>query len=161
MDNNFQLNPQTDCSKKIKNVGRQVIGISVLTMLMALLAFGQAGNPPMGEIGNFMHDATFFIIPLAAWGLATGIGLTRAWRWARISMLVFGVLLALLCAFPAVPFVLVPERGIGWWESLGLRVVGLLFLIPPVLIVRSHLYFMQDDVKNYFQTTRQTPTASV
>lgn len=128
-----------------------------LTMLLAFLAFEQVGNGPMGEIGHFVHDATFFVIPPAICGLASGIGLIRAWRWARISMLLFGVLLALLCAFPAVPFMIAPGRGIAWWDAVGLRVIGLLFLIAPARVLRSFLYFMRDDVKTYFQSTRQPP----
>ena len=160
MDHKIRGDAQTDCSKKIKSVGQQVIGMSGLTMLLAFLVFEQVGHEPMGEIGHFVHDATFFVIPPAIWGLASGIGLIRAWRWARISMLLFGALLALLCAFPAVPFMIAPGRGIGWWEAVGLRVIGLLFLIPPALVLRSFLYFMRDDVKTYFESTRQPPIAS-
>jgi len=112
MDFNAQLNVQTDCSQEITHVGRQVIAASLLMLLMTLLAFAQVGNLPMGEIGHFIHDAALFIIPLSVWGVATGVGLMRAWRWGRISMLVFGGLLALSCSVPAVGFWLVPGRGI-------------------------------------------------
>jgi hypothetical protein len=161
MDHRVQRDAQTDCSKKIKSLGQQVIGMSGLTMLLAFLAFEQVGTGPMGEIGHFVHDATLFVIPPAIWGLASGIGLIRAWRWARISMLLFGALLALLCAFPAVPFMIAPGGGIAWWEAVGLRVIGLLFLVPPALVLRSFLYFMRDDVRTYFHRTHQPPIASL
>jgi hypothetical protein len=161
MNHNPQLKGQTDGSKTIRNVGRQVIGLSVLTMLMSLVAFVQAGSPPIGELGNFEHDSTFYLIPLSVWGLATGIGLTRAWRWARISILLFGGFVALPCALLAVPFLLMPAGGIVWWQALALRVVcPLLFLIPAAIVVRWCMFFASNPAKAYFQTSRRVPTAS-
>lgn len=152
---------QAGCITKIKSVGRHVIGVSVLTMLMSLVGFVQAGNPPIGELGKFEHDATFYLIPLSAWGLATGIGLTRGWRWARVSMLVFGSLLALPCAILSVPFLLMPTGGIVWWQALALRVVcPLLFLIPAAIVVRWCSFFARNPAKAYFQTSRRVSTAS-
>ena len=162
MDESSHLKGHADCSKKIRHIGRQAIAASVVIMLMALLALAQVGNGnlPMGEIGHFVHDATFVIVPLTVWGLVTGIGLVRAWRWARISMLVFGGLLALFCSVPPGALLLMPGRGIGWQEALGLRVVGFVLLIPPVLIVRWHMYFLRDEVRAYFHRTRPAQKAS-
>jgi hypothetical protein len=49
-----------------------------------------------------------FFAGLVAWGAATGIAIFRRRRWARISMLVFGGLLALFASVSALAVMLVP-----------------------------------------------------
>jgi hypothetical protein len=149
-----------DCSKKIRDIGRQAIGANVVILLMTLLTLEQVGIPAIGEIGHFVHDATFVVIPFTIWGLATGIGLVQAWRWARISMLIFGGLLALFLSIPAGALLLMPGRGIGWQESLSLRIVGFVLLFPPVLTAQWHLYFLRNDVRAYFHRIRQASKIS-
>lgn len=41
-------------------------------------------------MGDFTYVSFRVLVCFAVWGLATGIGLWCKWRWARISMLVFG-----------------------------------------------------------------------
>ena len=160
MHETSQAQLQAAGSKQIKTIGRQAIGLSLTALVMTLIALVQMGYPPMGEIGNFTYEASFFVIPLSLWGILTGLGLTRAWRWARVSILLFGALLALFCALPALLFFAMPSGAIGGWELVGLRAIGLLFLIPPWFVVKQHLYFLGDEAKAYFQAGRQAPTAS-
>ncbi len=158
MDDSLHLKVQTDCSKKIKDVGRQVIAGSVLATVVMCISVPNLGTE--GELGYFAHGITPLLLCMAAWGLATGIGLLRAWRWARISMLVFGGLLAALCALLAVPFLLMPGGGVVWWEAIVMRAVGVLFfLMPAAIVVRWYIYFRRDNVRAYFQTSRKAPTA--
>ena len=145
-----RLTGEPEGSRKIRQIGRTVIRASLLIMFMTLVGLVQM-YPPMGEIGNFTYQSAFIIIPMCLSGVATGVGLTRAWRWSRISMLMFGGLLAFLCAVPALGFFLMERGGFGWWQIAGLRAIGLVFLIPPVLVVRWHWYFVGDEARAYFQ----------
>ena len=67
-----QLNGQTDCSKKVKNLGPLVIARSALTMLVGL---GQTQAPRFGEMRTFMRATCILLLFLAPWGRSTGIGL--------------------------------------------------------------------------------------
>jgi hypothetical protein len=106
----------------------------------------------MGGMGHFSHDIFApLLLCLALWGIATGVGFLRAWRWARVSMLVFGSVLATFGVFMAVPFLVLPWAGLVWWEVLGRGIVGLLFLLVPVAImIRWYIYFSRNDVRAYF-----------
>ena len=156
-----QLGRAKDSAPNIKRIGRTVIGASLFVIFMTLVGLVQMGFPPMGDIGHFAFDSSFVLIPMALWGVATGIGLTRAWRWSRISMLIFGGLLALFCAAPALGFLLMQRGGFGWLQIAGLRAIGLLFLIPSALVVRWHLYFISDDARAYFHGKQITATSAV
>ena len=93
---------------RMRSLGRQMIGLSFLVLFFAGMSLLQLAPAPRGEIGNFAVEASFYIFPCCLWGLATGFGILRAWRWARISMLVFGALLALFCALPGLLFLGMP-----------------------------------------------------
>lgn len=141
-------------SQKIKDIGRTVIGTSVLVLIMTLLGLVQM-YPPMGEIGNFVYESSVVIIPMTLWGVATGIGLMRAWRWSRISMLIFGALLALFCALPALGFLFTGREGFNGWQVAGVRALGLLFLVPSILVARWHWYFLGEEARAYFHSSRR------
>lgn len=115
----------------------------------------------MGEMGHFDHAVTLVMVPLSVWGVATGFGLKRAWRWAWISMLVFGGLLAIIGTLLAVPFLRMPGRGGVWWNVLAIRMVGvLLFLVSAAIGGRWFVFFMRDNVRAYFNASHKVPTAS-
>jgi hypothetical protein len=156
-----QVSRAKDAPANIKRIGRTVIRASLFVMFMTLVAFLRMGLPPMGDIGHFVHDSSFVLIPMSLWGVATGIGLRRGWRWAQISMLVFGVLMALVCAVPALAFFLMERGGFGWLQIAGLRSIGLSFLIPPALVVRWYLYFIAEDARAYFWGTGQSSTIAM
>lgn len=139
-------------SRKIRSIGRTVIGASLLGMLMTLLGVFQMGYPPMGEIGNFVYDSSFVLVPMFLWGVATGIGLTHAWRWSRISMLIFGGLLTLFCAAPGFAFLLTKRDGFTLWALIGVKLIGLLFLTPPALVARWYWYFVGEEARAYFHS---------
>ena len=132
-----------------------MIGASLLGTLMTLLSVLQMGYPPMGEIGNFVYDSSFVLIPMFRWGVATGIGLTRAWRWSRISMLIFGGLLMLFSAIPGFAFLLTGRDGLPWWAVAVVKVIGLLFLIAPALVGRWYWYFVGEEARAYFRVGRK------
>ena len=153
-----QLKPHTG-SAKIKDIGRTVIGASLLGMLLTFFSVMQMGHPPMGEIGHFVYDSSFVVVPIFLWGVATGLGLTRAWRWSRISMLVFGGLLTVFTAGPGFGLLLTKQDGFAWWAIAGVKLIGLLFLIPSALVARWYWYFVGEEARAYFQSSSQASSA--
>ena len=148
---------QAKCVKEIRDIGMSVIALSGFTLLVSLSLF--ANSPPMGEMGHFMHDSSMVLGPMCLWGASTGIGLMRAWRWARISMLVFGGLLATFCTLLMVGYSLMPGGGMAWWSALALRVLFvLLSLVPAAIGVRWFRFFLRSNVKSYFGISRTTST---
>lgn len=154
MDCNPQPKAESDCSKEIKKVGELVIGV---TLFFGFGGFMQIGSRPLGGLGHFMHDFGVFCVCLTPWGLATGIGLLRAWRWARISILVFSGLLAAAGALLAVPPLFMPIGDAGWREALFPKVIGVLFgLIPAAIGARWLVYFTRNNVKAHFENPIKT-----
>jgi hypothetical protein len=85
--------------------------------------------------------------------LATGIGLLRAWRWARVSTLIFSGLLAVLGILGIVVFLLMPGGDVSGWTLILLRTAStLLFLIPIAVGLRWIFFFRRKEVKAHFQT---------
>jgi hypothetical protein len=78
-------------------------------MALALVIAGKS-NPAIKEPAAVVGVVVgmFFLIGPAIWGLATSIGLFRLKRWARLSILVFSVLLALMSIFSAPILLLIP-----------------------------------------------------
>jgi hypothetical protein len=79
--------------------------------LMALaLVITRKSNPALSEPSALvgMLIGLFFLIVPPVWGLATSVGLFRLKNWARLSILVFSVLLVLMGGFGAPMFLLIP-----------------------------------------------------
>lgn len=138
-----------DCSSEIRDIGMQVTVLSGVTLFVGLMAFANT-NPPMGEMGHSMHDSTMVMVPMSLWGVATGIGLMRAWRWAWISMLVFGGLLVTPCTLIMVGFSLMPGEDMVWRALFVL-----LSLVPAAIGVRWFRFFLRSNVKSYFGISRK------
>ena len=103
----------------------------VVLLLTVFLSPRRSPLPPEVKVGLSIGLATFGL--LGAWGTVTAIGLFRLRNWARISILIFGILLAFtgLVAAPAIFFVPPPAtappnyaaiRGVvtGFYGALGL-----------------------------------------
>jgi hypothetical protein len=145
------LKLQPYASGKIRSIGRSVIGASLLVLIMYSLALVQM-YPGVGEIAHFTYDSSIVIIPMTLWCVATGFGLLRAWRWSRISMLIFGGLLTLFCAAPGFAFLLTKRDGFTLWALIGVKLIGLLFLTPPALVARWYWYFVGEEARAYFHS---------
>jgi hypothetical protein len=152
------LKLQPYASGKIRSIGRSVIGASLLVLIMYSLALVQT-YPGVGEIAHFTYDSSIVIIPMTLWGVATGFGLLRAWRWSRISMLIFGTMLTLFSAVPGIAFLLTKQEGFSWWAVVLVKLCGLLFLIPAAMVARWFWYFVGDEARIYFRTAAQAPSA--
>lgn len=74
--------------------------------LVGSLARAQLSQPP------FLRYATYFIgilfVGFAAWGIASGVGLLRLHEWARLSLLVYSVLLLFVCLPGLIIFLVMP-----------------------------------------------------
>src|SRR5215467_3419442 len=98
------------------NRSASVTVVSVFSLLGSLLLFGMgllstvavvvtgASNSALKQPGGSiavvgMIVGTFFLIAFAIWGIATSIGLFLLKRWARLSILVFSVLLTIMSVF--------------------------------------------------------------
>jgi hypothetical protein len=157
METNDQPNVVSNCSRRLKNLGRVVIVLSALTMIGGFL---QVGNPVMGEMGPFMYASAIAFVCCGAWGIGTGIGLLRAWRWARISMIVFSSLLAAFGMICLAGFLFMPNGDMSGRSLALVKIFFFLYaLIPTGLGALCLIYFMRSDVKAYFQTPRTSPTA--
>jgi hypothetical protein len=83
-----------------------------LTLLQAIATgfssfmLGQLREQP-AFLGPILVFQIIFLLGLSGWGIATGVGLIRLRNWARISMLVFSALLAILTLLPAIVFLIV------------------------------------------------------
>ena len=143
----------TECSDKIRVIGRLAVGINAFMMFGVLLFDFQSGGH--GEMGSFYHANLPWILLFSGWGVATGLGLLQAWRWARISALTFWGLLAAAGLLGFVALLRVPGGGAFDWEVLISRaVLGLVTLIPIASGVWWLVFFNRKDVKTYFHTDR-------
>jgi hypothetical protein len=134
----------------------KVTGILAITC-NAFLVFGilavEFRSGGHGEMANFYADSMVWTFPFAGWGIATGIGLLRAWRWARISTLIFSGLLAALGVLEAVASLRMSgdvdtTRG----ELMIFKTaLTLLDLIPIAAGIAWLVFFTRKDVKAYFQ----------
>lgn len=91
-----------------------VIFGSVLALLAGtMVLFASSSGIPVPEnqlhfIKYLMAFTALLLFAAGAWGVATGMGLLRLREWSRISMLVFGALLLLLCIPGFLIFLVVP-----------------------------------------------------
>ena len=138
------------CSAKVKLAGRLAVGCNAFTMFGILLFDYQSGGH--GEMGSFYLANTVWILLFSGWGLATGIGLLRVWRWARISTLIFSGLLAALGVLAVVALLRMPAGDVSGWTLVMLRTISALTaLIPTALGTWWLLFFNRKEVKAYFQ----------
>lgn len=138
-------------SEKMRDIASQVIVFSALTFIAGIVGAINS-SPVMGEMGPFMYVFFRVTVCFGVWGLATGIGLWRKWRWARISMLVFGGILVACGTLPPVVMMLplggAAERTL---QFIVLKVVGLaLLLVVLAGGFRWWKYFTRKSMKSYF-----------
>ena len=79
----------------------------------------------------------------------------RAWRWARISTLIFSGLLAAFGIVGLVALLRMPAGNIsGGMVLASIILPTLLFVIPIVIGYRWLVFFSRTEVKAYFGRTR-------
>lgn len=145
--------PTVDRSQLVKSVGWLAVVCSAWAAFGLLMFDYQSGGH--GELGSFYHCNMIWFLSFAAWGFGTGIGLLRAWRWARISTLIISGLLAASGIFGVVAFLGMPAGNISGGMLLVVRILPALFFMGPIAIACCCLvFFSRKDVKAYFGPTR-------
>ena len=136
---------------KVKVTGILAITCNAFFVFGILAMEFQSGGH--GEMANFYANSIVLTFPLAGWGIVTGIGLLRVWRWARISTLVFSGLLAAFGIAEAVASLLMPgDVDTPRWEVIMFKTfLILLDLIPIAAGIAWLVFFTRKDVKAYFQ----------
>lgn len=145
------MNDSEACSKEMKDMGSFVTAVSAFAVCVGLL---MGGNPMMGEFRRLGYTSSWVAIFLGSWGVITGIGILRKWRWARISMLVFCGILVIIGGSIFLVMLLTPLRDPrGWTRELvfGKILVSAILLVPPLVGVRWCMYFTRKDAKAYFR----------
>jgi hypothetical protein len=114
------------------------------------LEFRSGGH---GEMANFFANSMVWTFPFAGWGIVTGIGLLRVWRWARISTLIFsGLLAAFGIAETVASLLMAGDVDTPRWELIMFKTfLILLDLIPIAAGIAWLVFFTRKDVKAYFQ----------
>jgi hypothetical protein len=144
------MNGAEDCSKKLKDLGGFVTIVSVFAICVGLL---MSRNPAAAGLGRFMYVTSWVWISFGGWGVITGIGILRKWRWARISMLVFCGILVFIGGFMFLVMLVLPSRDPnGWTRELifGKALIVAITFIPPFVGFRWCIYFTRKSVKAYF-----------
>jgi len=141
--------PTADCSQLVKSLGWFAIVGSALAAFGLLMFDYQTGGH--GEMGSFYHYNLIWFLGFAAWSFGTGIGLLRAWRWARISTLIFSGLLAAVGILGVVAFLSMPAGNVSGGMLLAIRTLSTLFFMSPIALGCSLLvFFSRKEVKAYF-----------
>ena len=149
MQRNSAVLPTADCSGTVKSVGWLAIVCNAFAAWGLLMYDYQTGGH--GEMGSFYYANTFWFLGFAVWGVGTGIGLLQAWRWARISTLIFSGLVAAFGILGVVAFVTMPGGGMSGGLLLTFRILTTLFwMIPTSIGCYCLVFFSRKDVKAYF-----------
>ncbi|HST10826.1 MAG TPA: hypothetical protein VLL05_10650 [Terriglobales bacterium] len=129
--------------------------VMVAVMIFAPLpATGQTPMSPAFMRGMFVALSLFYLVP-AVWGIATGIGLLRLRNWARISIIVFSVLLVLTGFFAGLVSLLMPTpagaAGATAAMTLGVKIGMAVFWLTLLGIgVWWLIFFTRSTVKVQF-----------
>jgi hypothetical protein len=139
---------------------------SVLTFAMGILTLVLMIMAPAPRSGQFPGSPVFFKVMLlwaslmyllpAVWGIVTGIGLWRLKNWARVSMIVFSVLLILMGGFSGlmtlvIPIPATPGKNMDPSVITGVRMsIGAFMLTLAGVGVWWLVFFNRSKVKEQF-----------
>jgi hypothetical protein len=145
---------ETDYAKRLREKAQVVTTFSAIALFIGLI---ESGNPGLSGLGRFIHFTSLLELYLGTWGLLTGIGLYRRWRWARFSVLLFSSLLTAAGISLAGSLLLFGHRnnsGVPWWQALLFKaLVILIFLIPAVWGGYWLKFFTRQGIKAQFQAS--------
>jgi len=146
---------------------------SAVTLLMGVLTlvimmFAPIPAAAQGSVPQAFMKGIFFVLSLmyllpAVWGLATGIGLIRLKNWARISTIVFSVLLIVGGCFggliiAVMPFPSTPASNVDPAAMSAIRIAMVSFwLALPGIGLWWLVFFTRTSVKAQFLTA-QSPS---
>jgi hypothetical protein len=145
--------PTADSSGLVRPIGWLAVVCSASAAFGLLMYDYQSGGH--GEMGSFYYANSIWFLGFAAWGFGTGVGLLRAWRWARISTLIFSGIVAAVGILGMVAFLSMPAGNVSGGMRLAVRILPTLFLMGPTAIGSGCLVlFSRKEVKAYFGRTR-------
>ncbi len=138
-----------------------MLGMAVMMVAIAVFSPRTDTNIPPGVFLILMVVCSIFYAMLAAWGISTSIGLFRLKNWARISIIIFSVLLTLMSTISGLMALTIPlpptagtpvdpnamlifrmVMGIFWAVQMGIGIWWLVFFtrakvkaqfVPPAL----------------------------
>jgi hypothetical protein len=163
-----------------RSVGVTVIAVlallgSGLTLLMGILMAVVMAVAPVPTQPEFPASPAFFRVMLLAaslmyvlpaiWGILTGIGLFQLKNWARISIIVFSVLLTLMGGFSAlmvllIPFFPLPNGTADPSVMAAMRVfLGVFCLAQLGIGIWWLVFFNRANVKQQFVAASVIPVA--
>jgi len=134
-----------------------VMGTVMLAVMVLAPAprSGQFPGPPMLFKVILLFASLMYFLP-AIWGIVTGIGLWRLKNWARMSTIVFSVLLILMGGFTGlvslvVPIPAVPNNAADPSVMSGMRIVmGAFWLTQLGIGIWWLVFFNRSKVKEQF-----------
>lgn len=92
-----------------------ILGSLALLLIAGLMLVSVLINPPAPEAPTLPFPMKYFVIGmanvvilLAAWGIATAVGIFRRRRWARMSILIFAAILAFFAVGGAAMMAVIP-----------------------------------------------------
>jgi hypothetical protein len=143
--------------------------IGTLFVLAAILA--NIPSTPGVPYSPVFYKAMFggiaiFHVLLAAWGITTGIGLLRLKTWARISTIVFSVLLILQSAFGLLIALVMPflPRPTQEADPSALTILSIITAILALTLLGLGiwwlLFFLRKKVREQFSSARTMMPAS-
>jgi hypothetical protein len=162
-----------------RSVGITVIAVlsligSILVLLMGILMLViMAIVPSPHSAASPFSPAVFKVVMLLAamlyvlpaiWGIATSVGLFRLSNWARISIIVFSVLLVLMSGLTALTTLVIPmpSTGNGYDSATTFAIRSVMVIVWLALLaigVWWLVFFNRARVKQQF-TTAATPLSS-
>jgi len=164
-----------------RSIGVTVIAVlsllgSLFTLLMggSMIALSIIGPPTSAANSPFspqffkimMFGAAFVYILPAAWGIVTSIGLFRLKEWARISIIVFSVLLTLMTGFGGLMFLVMPMPPAPH-EAAAANVAAIMRILAAVLAgtlmsigVWWLVFFTRRDAKEQFVPSQPLATGA-
>jgi len=144
------------------------VGILAMTIFVSSPATQQFPGPPMLFRIVLIGASLLYVLP-AGWGIVTGIGLWRMRNWARISAIVFSVLLLTIGGFAALvslitPIPVSPRAGIDPAIVSGVRAgIGVFWLLVLGMSVWWLVYLTRPKVRGQFQlsSTQQQSSSQI
>jgi hypothetical protein len=144
-----------------------LMGVCIAVLPFVSSKLGSKDSPFSPGLFKLMMvvGALVYIFP-AIWGIATSVGLFRLKEWARISMVVFSVLLILMFGFSAlmllvVPFPTTPNQPVEANVISGVRIFTTCFMAGIVGIgIWWVVFFTRASVKKQFVPIQQPVTGT-
>ena len=133
-----------DASQQLKIIGVLVIALSGIVFLIA-------GLITVEGLEEKITITDALLICIAAWGLATGVGLLLLRPWARLSSLVFYVLLCIAGALSA--GVIVVRVFTNVWDVVDGVLTAPFALTSVTMGVLGLRFFKRIDIRRHFGET--------